>query len=143
MSPKKEDIIKKVNQWVEIANEDLQMAKHGFTISSNVPYRLIAFHSQQCAEKYLKAFLVFNSIDFPYTHEIEKLLNLIPEEYKLTGKLKEAFKLSDYAVARRYPDFYLSVSKEEAEYSVKLAEDVKKEITTLFRLEGIKFPDGS
>lgn len=29
------------------------------------PYRLIAYHAQQCAEKYLKAYLVYHDIDFP------------------------------------------------------------------------------
>jgi HEPN domain-containing protein len=51
--------LEKINQWVEIADEDLKFAKHGFTISSGVSYRIIAFHSQQCVEKYLKAFLVY------------------------------------------------------------------------------------
>ncbi len=83
MTPKKEDVLEKVQRWIEIAEEDLILSKHAFSISSNVPYRLIGFHCQQCAEKYIKALLVFNLIDFPYTHEIEKLLKLLPEKYNL------------------------------------------------------------
>ena len=33
------------------------------------------FHAQQGAEKYLKAFLSFNGIRFPRTHDIEELLD--------------------------------------------------------------------
>ncbi len=52
MTPRKEDVIEKVQKWIEIAEEDLILAKHAFTISSNVPYRLIGFHCQQCRKIY-------------------------------------------------------------------------------------------
>ncbi|MBW1960508.1 MAG: HEPN domain-containing protein [Deltaproteobacteria bacterium] len=37
----------------------------------------VCFHAQQCAEKYLKAFLTFKNIDFPKTHDIGELLALV------------------------------------------------------------------
>ena len=37
----------------------------------------IAFHCQQAAEKYLKAFLVSRRIEFPKTHSIGRLLDLV------------------------------------------------------------------
>jgi len=67
MLPNEELINKKVKQWFEIAEEDFHLAKHSFVISSPVPYRLIAYHCQQSAEKYLKGLLVYFQIDFPYT----------------------------------------------------------------------------
>jgi HEPN domain-containing protein len=138
MNPDHRAVIEKVTNWIEIAEEDLRLAKHAFTLNSNIPYRLIAFHSQQCAEKYIKAFLVYHLIDFPYTHQIEKLLSLVPEKYSKSLNLQEAAKLSDYAVTRRYPDFYTRISHEEAEESVQLAESVKSEILKLLRQTGYK-----
>jgi len=34
------DIIQKVKQWFEIADEDLQLALFAFNMSSPIPYRL-------------------------------------------------------------------------------------------------------
>jgi HEPN domain-containing protein len=81
MSPKKEDILEKAKQWIELAEEDLSVAKFALTMESNVPYRIIAFHCQQCAEKYIKSLLILFNIDFPYTHDIEKLLEISPTEF--------------------------------------------------------------
>ena len=36
MTPKKEDVLEKVRQWIEIAEEDISLAKHAFTLSSNI-----------------------------------------------------------------------------------------------------------
>jgi HEPN domain-containing protein len=52
------------------------MADVAIKLKSNVPCRIIAFHAQQCAEKYLKAYLVSQKVDFPYTHSIATLLKL-------------------------------------------------------------------
>jgi len=36
-----------------------------------------AFHAQQAVEKFIKAYLVKNQIEFRKTHDIGKLINLI------------------------------------------------------------------
>lgn len=36
-----------------------------------------AFHCQQAAEKYLKAFLTWHGVEFPKTHDIGVLLDLV------------------------------------------------------------------
>ena len=69
MNEDRNKILRKTRQWIQFADEDLRLAEHGLTLSTSIPYRLIAFHAQQCAEKYLKAFLVLREIEFPYTHE--------------------------------------------------------------------------
>ena len=46
------------------------------TMSTAIPYRLVAYHAQQCAEKCLKAYLVAGLTDFPCTHNIGVLLEL-------------------------------------------------------------------
>ncbi len=70
------DVMIKVKKWINYAEEDLRLAKHSLTMESGCPFRLTAYHAQQCAEKYLKAFLVFHQIDFPYTHSITRLLEI-------------------------------------------------------------------
>jgi HEPN domain-containing protein len=66
------------------------MKVHRLTLTSRVPYRLIAYHAQLCAEKYLKAFLVYHRIDFPYTHDIGRLLELCAEKGELAKDPPEA-----------------------------------------------------
>lgn len=74
MNADQDEILRKVHQWLAYADEDLRLARHGLTLGTSVPYRLIAYHAQQYAEKHLKAFLVFKNVDFPYTHNISILL---------------------------------------------------------------------
>ena len=50
MSVTDHDIRRKVHQWLQYGDEDLLFANHGLTLKSAVPYRLIAYHAQQCAE---------------------------------------------------------------------------------------------
>ena len=87
---------------------------------------MIAYHAQQCAEKYIKAFLVFHEIEFPYTHNLRKLLQLCGED--LHQELEEADTLTPFAVTTRYPGIDEEVSKFEALSAIKIAKTVKKQI---------------
>jgi HEPN domain-containing protein len=98
-----QDMIKLVQEWIDIAEEDFKLAEHGMSISSGISYRIIAFHSQQCAEKYLKAYLVFKNIEFPYTHNITTLLDLCSSIDESFEKLRDADILTSYATALDIP----------------------------------------
>jgi len=139
MSDERKELEDQVFKWIEIAEEDLILANHAFTLSTNIPYRLICYHAQQCAEKYLKALLVSRLIDFPYTHSIDDLVKLCPVELDLINRLAKTFKLTNYAVAKRYPGEYKKVTKEDALESVKLAELTKNVITQLLEKDGFYF----
>ena len=47
-----------VRTWVEMAEADLRNAEHTLTLEEHCPFNTVCFHAQQCAEKYLKAFLI-------------------------------------------------------------------------------------
>ena len=75
MRPPEEVRREHVKQWLVRADEDFGLAKQ--LVLENSPYiHAICFHAQQAAEKYLKAFLVHSNVEFPKTHDIDKLLNL-------------------------------------------------------------------
>lgn len=97
-----DEIRKKAIKWIEFAEEDLRLAKHSLALESSCPFRLTAYHAEQCAEKYLKAFLVSNRVDFPYTHSIIRLLELC-STLKSFGDIQKAENLSPYSIATRYP----------------------------------------
>lgn len=64
-----------VRQWLVRAFEDLSVAR--LLIESKSPWHATAaFHSQQAAEKFIKALLVDNQIEFPKTHNIGDLVAL-------------------------------------------------------------------
>ncbi len=56
MSIPDQDHINKVLLWMSYADEDLDLANYAMKMPGIRSYRLIAFHAQQCAEKYLKAY---------------------------------------------------------------------------------------
>jgi len=122
------DTFKQVEQWPSLGDEDLRLACHGLKLESGCPYRLIAYHAQQCVEKHLKAYLVFHGIDFPYTHNISRLLEICDEGTTTNwiNELKEAEELTSFAITTRYPGPEEGVTKDEAEWSITLAEKVRK-----------------
>ena len=93
------------------------------------------FHAQQCVEKYLKAFLVVEGIDFPKTHDIERLVSMLPESLWLKLSVEEQRRLTDYATVTRYPGDYEAIQFPEAKRSLTLARRVRKEIRSLMPKE--------
>lgn len=118
-----EHILERVQKWIQFAEEDLRLAEHALQLSSGCPYRLIVYHAQQCAEKYIKAYLVFHEIDFPYTHNLRKLLQLCGEE--LLTVLEQAETLTPFAITTRYPGLDEEVSLSEALSAIELSKKVK------------------
>ncbi len=95
---------KLAKEWLGLANIDLIGARALFEMGDKF-YALSAFHAQQAAEKALKAYLIFQSIRVPKTHDLGDLVALIElkdKEFSLI--LKPCLELTDYAVAYRYPD---------------------------------------
>jgi len=134
-------ILEKVKQWLAYADEDLRLARHGFSVPDAPPYRLIAYHAQQCAEKHLKAYLVFHAVDFPYSHNLRRLLELCANQADWAERLREADELTPYAITARYPGEDEEVSEVEAHRAVEIALRVRQTVRQSLRQEGLSFPD--
>lgn len=92
-----------------------------------------AFHCQQAIEKYLKAYLVFMQVDYPRTHNLETLLDLI----HATDNSFEAFhflNLTSFAVEIRYTDEYLIPDIEEMNAYLFLVEKVKNTVLSKIKI---------
>lgn len=87
----------------------------------------MCFHAQQCAEKYIKAVLVFRGIDFPKTHDLEKLSALLPAALRPHLTPEEQRRLAGYAIAARYPGSG-EIAYVEARRAVAVARRVRREI---------------
>lgn len=124
-----EKTVHKVMQWLAYAEEDLRLAAHAMGMPpAECPARLVAYHAQQCAEKCLKAYLVYHGVDFPYTHNISTLLELCSECGDWPVNLREAEELTDYAVTTRYPGDAAEVSEAETRRAVELAQQVSAQV---------------
>ena len=115
-------------EWVQKAETDFKTAEHLFQSGPDFAEGA-AFHSQQAAEKYLKAFLVWHQIEFQKTHDIETLLKLAGKvDSKIPDVLKDAVILTPYGVDYRYPGEYPQVGRSDAERAFLLAHRVRTEI---------------
>ena len=106
--------------WLKKAREDLIVAED----EVNRVTWASAFHSQQAAEKALKAVLSAIGVQPPKTHVIELLLMLLREKGVDVRPIMEASGLTDYAVEARYPDFGDEPSEEEALEALRIARRV-------------------
>jgi len=143
MKTPSEDILRKVGQWLAYADEDLRLAVGAMNLhgEEDPPYRLIAYHAQQCAEKYLKAYLVCRNVEFPYTHNISTLLELCSEYANWPVKLRDAEELSTYAITTRYPGEAAEVTAQEAQRALLLAQRVCNQVRTALEELGVELPD--
>lgn len=115
-----------VRLWWQKADNDLKAGKDEL-ITENPATDTVCFHMQQCAEKYLKSFLVFNGKEIANTHNIALLLQQCIAIDVSFEKLKTAniAILTAYAVGSRYPDDFYMPPVSESQAAVTIAEDVR------------------
>lgn len=110
-----------VAAWVAKAASDLRMA--GFAAEKKVClWDQVCFHSQQAAEKCLKAVLVAMDQEVPRTHDLVFLLEKIGRKESSAIKLLEkGAALGQYGVASRYPNFIAPETRQDARRALALA----------------------
>ena len=120
-------------EWLAKADVDLSAARalHSAGDLTDV----VAFHAQQVAEKALKALLVWHQVEYPKTHDIERLLELCASiDPEVAVALASAAELTPYGVEYRYPGEYPPVSEAAAKLSLATAQLVVGEVAK--RLSG-------
>ncbi|MCK4304299.1 MAG: HEPN domain-containing protein [Candidatus Eisenbacteria sp.] len=125
-----------VHQWLAKAEQDMNAGD--VLLASEPPFLYPAcFHAQQAAEKYLKALLTWYQIEFPKTHAIEQLLDLVIQpDAETASSLRDAAVLTPYGVDIRYPGDQPEPGLEEARDAVEVARRVRDAVTN--RLRGIQ-----
>ncbi len=116
----------RTRQWILKAESDLKVGKHEI-LSDDPATDAIAFHMQQCVEKYLKAFLTYCGKPFRRTHD---LTELITECIEIAPEFQYLFdmnidRLTEYSVEVRYPEEFFFLSVDEARRAIELAEKAK------------------
>lgn len=113
-----------VQEWIDRAEGDFNTAVRESRVRKLPNYDAVCFHCQQCAEKYLKAFLQQRSTLFPKTHDLIELLELcVSCEHRSESQRESLLRLRQYAVDYRYPGE--AANKEEALEAVRAMREVR------------------
>ena len=114
-----------VKEWFTFAGRDLRAAKAVYDLGPDYK-NIAAFNCQQCVEKAIKGYLVFQNVRPPKTHAIKDLAKLVGEiDQQLGAKLAKAHVLTQYAVTYRYPDAEKkSLALKQTEAALKLAQKI-------------------
>lgn len=109
-------------EWMNRARSDLTQAK------SQVPgvyLENLCFNAQQAAEKAIKAVMITRNIEFPYVHDLARLLSLLEDGGEVIPEaIRRAGDLTDYATVMRYPAGGEPVSEQEYAKAIEIAEAV-------------------
>jgi len=106
--------IELAKQWLSKAMNDLLDADNNLK-AEVVPFDTVCFHCQQAAEKFLKAYLVGNGQQYPFTHDLLLIMERILPFNSEVDELRDSCAiLIPYAVEIRYPDDWYIPSEEDA-----------------------------
>lgn len=116
------EVQKVLRRWLRYAGDDLRVSEI-LLEQSSVP-RTSCFHAQQAAEKSIKAIFVFLQLDFPFTHDLDRLRDLLPAGWAVKQQFPELAELSVWAVEPRYPGDVIEANHQDAKQAVEKARNV-------------------
>jgi len=109
-------------EWLNRAQSNLTLAR---AQGQGIYLEDLCFNTQQAAEKAIKALLIKQGVEFPYIHDITELLTLVESAgQQIPDSIRQAARLTRFAVFTRYPGITPLTGREEYEQAVALAEAV-------------------
>ena len=126
------EINAEVRRWMERAENDFRNAEYVLTLKENCPFDTIAYHCHQCAEKYLKANLIYRGVDFPRTHDLVVLFNLLLPVETLNLHIQDVQPLNRYAIEARYPGNWEPIDESEARSAFEMVKKIRSAIRSSF-----------
>ena len=116
-------------RWLRYAREDLAAAK-----SPKDETALAARHrcmlAQQAAEKALNAALILLDIDPPRTHNLQLLVDLLPEDWPVSSVSVDFARLSVWIVESRYPGDWPEATSADADTAVTSADGIVEAVAS-------------
>ena len=89
--------------WYAKADDDLETARRVLGPERPLP-AIACYHAQQCAEKYLKGYLVAHGVPFRFVHDLGYLIDLCTSlDPAFADLLPAAITLNPYVGTARYP----------------------------------------
>lgn len=91
-----------VKEWIEKAEEDFNFASSSLEMGNY--FAQICFHFHQAAEKYLKAFIIANELEFRPIHNLLELLEICKQKELKIEEIEESCRyLNPFYIDTRYP----------------------------------------
>lgn len=128
----REERIIECQLWLRYATEDLALAVQGLTDSASRP-RHVRWYAHQAAEKALKAALILEDKDFPFTNDLAALIELLPEAWPLRRAHIKVAALTQWAVRGMYPGDWREPTESDAEGAVGPARRVHDSVMAEFK----------
>lgn len=97
--------------------------------SDEVSDEIFGFHAQQAAEKMLKAHLALLGVEYPLTHNIEALLDLLVENGVPPEPFEKLIDYTPYAVEFRYQGIGPDAEPIDREDALRLVDKVLEQVT--------------
>ena len=118
-------------EWLNRARSNLALANmHG----EGVYLEDLCFNAQQAVEKAIKALLIQRHVQFPYVHDIAELLTVLEAaDQEIPPAIKQAERLTRFAVFTRYPGVAPPIRQEEYTEAVRIAGEVLQWVEHLIR----------
>lgn len=116
------ELLRELARWVRYAEDDLKVS--GLILNHDQVPRAACFNARQCAEKSLKASLVFLQIPFPKTHDLNRLRDLLPRGWDVKEDFPDLAELSAWAVEPRYPGDVIEATRQDAQTAVEQARSI-------------------
>lgn len=112
--------------WLNKAQEDFDFASANLKDSTNTFYSQICFHFQQSAEKYLKAYIAANELEFKKIHDLIELPRICQNHNQKFQDLKDECKLlTVFYINTRYPAHWpTEITKQNTEKAGESAERI-------------------
>ncbi len=122
-----------LRDWLRKASSDLKASKK--LSDDNETLDCSVFHTQQCAEKAFKAFIVFTQQAIPKTHDLKFLLEHCAKiDSDFLFLLDESIVLDAYGYDSRYPSDNFYVDKQSTIDAIEMAEKILITIKTKISL---------
>lgn len=116
--------------WLRKADSDLANAE--LCLAAGKSLDTACFHCQQAAEKAIKAYLIAEGVEFPFIHDLKRLLEYcLATDAAFEALTADALCLNPFAVMTRYDDAFWPEA-EEVQQAVDAARNIRRFVSERF-----------
>jgi len=122
-----EEEVKLIKDWLTFARENLLAAK-SLIGEDFAPFHTVCYMCQGSAEKYLKAYLLWQGWSLKRTHDLSELLNVCTKyDLIFLSLVSDCQVLNEYITEGRYPGDlpFESIGEQDAQESIESAENIE------------------
>lgn len=128
--------VEEASRWLAFARGDIETAR-AFLGSTAVPNRNTAYMAQQAAEKAMKAVVLLDNLPFEMTHDLAAIQAQAPSDFSNPASTMDLAWLADIETLARYPDEGDTVTIDDAERAVGIANAILTAAAGHFAARGV------